>query len=159
MKIALLGMVAGMALGLTSVQAQVRAPVAAPGCHTVNASDRAYSPVAMRLIADHVDEDAQRVWTKWELWNPFSARTTAIWQGVMRTCGGDVIVSQIVNRQCDSETGCPARVVFRDGRNQDRVLMGYQQVCTVHGTFELRGDLSELRSCGQAFTLDQPRAE
>ncbi len=133
-------------------QTQAARP-AAPACFQVQPSSQSYVPIRMQLTAEHVDEDPTRVWTNWELWNPFSPQRTAIWTGAVAACGGgEIVVSQIVNRQCSSATECPARVVLRQA-GSERVLLDYRQVCTTHGTFELQGNLGALRACGVATAL------
>ena len=122
-------------------------------CFQVQPGSRAYSQVRMQLTVEHAEEDPARVWSAWDLWNPNSPQRTAIWTGVVPTCGGgEIIVSQIVNRQCSSSVVCPARVVHRRPGGE-RVLMGYEQICTVHGTFELQGDLGALRACDVSVAL------
>ena len=109
--------------------------------------------VPMRKAAEHADTDPAAIWTRWEMWNPSTPARTTIWRGSAPACNGELIVSQIVNRQCSSAAECPARVVLRQG-NSRRVLLDYKQVCTLHQTFQVRGDLTALEACGQSFPLD-----
>lgn len=111
-----------------------------------------FSTLPMELQGDHVTEDTQKIWTDWELWNPNSPRRSTIFSASRKTCAGEVIVSQIINRQCSSATSCPGRVVLRTEK-QDQVLLDYSQMCTSHQQLELRHDLAEIRVCGQAFEL------
>jgi hypothetical protein len=110
--------------------------------------------VPMQQTAEQAETDPAGVWTKWEMWNPSTPARTTIWSGT--ACGGEVIVSQIVNRQCSSAAICPARVVLRQGSTQ-HVLLDYKQVCTLHQTFRLHADLSALEACGQSVPLTAAR--
>jgi hypothetical protein len=112
----------------------------------------------MQRSATEVEEDPLSVWTRHELSDLTSSATTTIWQGTFPVCGGQVIVSQIINRQCSSATLCPARVVFRDGQ-KETVLLDYKQVCTLHSAFEMRGDSGELRACDHTFRLKPVRTD
>jgi hypothetical protein len=132
----------GLALMVLGTATQAHAACGAPD---------ALVPVPMQKTAEHAETDPAGIWTKWEMWNPATPARTTIWSG--SACGGEVIVSQIVNRQCSSAAECPARVVLRQGGSQ-RVLLDYKQVCTLHQTFQLHGDLSALEACGQSFPLD-----
>ena len=152
------GLAAGV--GLLALAALPHAGHAAPAaaCHAPQGGDQAYYPVVMTRAADQVDEDPAKVWTKYELWNVNAPAHTTIWQGVMPVCGGELIVSQIMNRQCSSAAACPTRIVYRDTQ-QERVLLDYKQVCTIHQGFELRGDAGALRACDQAVMLKAVRRD
>ena len=131
--------------------ASATAARAESACRPAQAGE--YAAVSMRLAAENTDTDPAGIWTKWQMWNPFTPRRTTIWMGSASACGGQVVVSQIVNRQCSSAAECPARVVFQQGETR-HVLLDYKQICTLHQTFRVRADLTALEACGQSFPLD-----
>jgi hypothetical protein len=155
---------AGVLLGVTAlvvgaISLPSTARAATPACHAmVRGSDAGFYPVPMQRSATAVEEDPLAVWTKYELWTINSPAHTTIWQGTFPVCGGQVIVSQIINRQCSSATACPARVVFRDGQKES-VLLDYKQLCTLHTAFEMRGDSGQLRACDETFRLKPVRTD
>lgn len=145
----------GLALALAAAVAQPAPSRAA--CHGPQTADPGFYAVPLAMAGEGLEHDAQRVWTDWNLWNPLSPNKTTIWQGALPACGGQVIVSQIINRQCSSAVECPVRVVLRTPQ-QDRVLLDYEQACVLHQAVELRGDLGALRVCGRSFPLDPAAA-
>jgi hypothetical protein len=104
---------------------------------------------SMRRIAERAHSDPSGLWGDRELWNPNTPRGTDIWEGHYTRCDGKtVIVSQIINRQCSSETVCPVRVVLRDpAGNADRMLIDYEQACVLRDTFRIRFDAGEFQAC------------
>ena len=126
----------------------------ATGCRPVNNDDQAFYPLPMTMAVAGVSEDPRHIWTSGALWNPNTPARTSIWQASVFPCEGELIVSQIVNRQCSSATVCPARVMLLT-QSGNQTLLDYKQICTIHERFELRGDGRQLRACGQAFDLEQ----
>lgn len=149
---AIVGLVALFAAVPFAAQAQPGPQPKPAACQPARPGETTFRPLAMTLAGEQLEQDAAKIWTDWEIWNPNQPQRTTIWQGVANTCDGQVIVSQIINRACSSATACPARVVFRTQTAQ-RVLLDYEQVCTLHDHVELRADLQAIRVCGQAFAL------
>jgi hypothetical protein len=123
-------------------------------CQSITAGDLTFHELPMRIIAEQTESDPHGIWTQLELWNPNTPLHTIIWEGTAAPCEGEIIISQIQNRQCSSATSCPVRVVLRTAKG-NQVLLDYKQVCTIRQQFELRGDARELRACGQIFVLDK----
>jgi hypothetical protein len=134
---------------------KLHAPQAAAACigaATASSSDH-YVHLAMKRTAERTQSDPSGIWSNWDIWNPYSPEKTDIWEGSYPLCGGgQVVVSQIVNRQCTSPSACPTRVVVRHAPGSvDKTLISYTQACTVHETFMLRQDGSQLTACDQPF--------
>ena len=124
------------------------------GCRSIESNDLTFHELPMRMIADQTETDPGGIWTRFDLWNPNNSLHTNLWEGRLVACEGEIVVSQIHNRQCSSDTSCPARVVLRTAKGA-QVLLDYKQVCTIHQQFELRGDARELRACGKVVVLDK----
>jgi hypothetical protein len=147
------------ALGTSVLLASVlfsRASLASDRSGSVCHEDSGGPRISMRRIAEGVTQDPSRVWTDDEIWNPNTPRGTDIWEGAYKRCDGKtVIVSQIVNRQCSSETVCPIRIVLHDpAGNAERALLHYRQACVLRDTFRIRNDTREFWACDIPFPLN-----
>lgn len=120
-------------------------------CVSLGAGGFGNVPTPLKPIAHAVDHDPSEIWSDGEIWNPNGAGRTDIWEARLRTCEGELVISQLVNRQCWSAWECPARVVMLAPGGEAKALIAYRQVCSHGETFAVGSD--GLRACDRLYPL------
>lgn len=109
----------------------------------------AWISTPLHRVGGHMKTDPAGVWSDQEIGGDGD-----LWEAsrVMHTPDRQIIISQLVNGECESPSACPVRVILQEG-GKKTVILDSAQMCAVASEFRVSSSLREIKACDAVQTM------